>query len=531
MMQGISSLPGAQQNPGQAAPFQAVPPQQPKTPQAVTGQLESLPPQQLLAMFNNPTDATPKWAVMTAYAKAIEQQRLMQAAQGQAAMQQGQVQAQQPPVAAQIMSQRPEPEPEGQTYADGGATFGYGSFDPVTAAEMMAADQLRVDRAKRAQRIRELEEKVPFLQQAGAPQAATLLRELEALKRTEAPAATHAPQSQPPAPSAAPTAPPAAPTAPLALASRGIATGQARPAAPKVGIAAVRPQDPYADIEKEGIAGIKSLTNVLQGQGVVDPELAALRKAAYEATQGITSRRDRDRQAALEAAQKAASTPLAGDEETLLRSAAAFGGAKTFGEGLARMAGAVGEVKGERRRALEAAQKLSREEQNAIDQLNQAMLEKKVADRTGDVNRQRDAEIKVAEAQLRITELRTGLQKLRGEEANRAEQRDIEREKIAATLQAARIGAEARHAGAGVTDPRKVFDTIVDNVQKQYDMWAKSVDGVRATAAQKDAKRREMLQEQVKIATAAGVQGLGPLLAATAAPAGRVIEIDFTTIK
>lgn len=125
-MQGISTLPGAQQAPqqpqapGQAMPFQATPQQQPQTPQAMTGQLQNLPPQQLLQMFANPADKTPKWAVVTAYAKAIEQQRLMEAASGQQAMQQGQMQAQQPPVAAQVMMQQPT-----QMARHGGIMHGY----------------------------------------------------------------------------------------------------------------------------------------------------------------------------------------------------------------------------------------------------------------------------------------------------------------------------------------------------------------------------------------------------------------------
>lgn len=128
MTQGISSLPGAQQPqqpqqpqaPGQAMPFQAMPAQQPQTPMGMTGQLQNLPPQQLLQMFANPADKTPKWAVVTAYAKAIEQQRLEQLASGQQAMQQNQMQAQQPPIAAQVMMQQPT-----QMARHGGIMHGY----------------------------------------------------------------------------------------------------------------------------------------------------------------------------------------------------------------------------------------------------------------------------------------------------------------------------------------------------------------------------------------------------------------------
>ena len=124
MQQGLMSLPGAgqgqEQAPGQAAPMAALPQQQPRTPAAMTGRLEGLPPQQLMAMFTNPADTTPKWAVVTAYAKAIEQQRMMDAARGQSAMQQGQAQMGQPPVAAQVMMQPPT-----QTARHGGIMHGY----------------------------------------------------------------------------------------------------------------------------------------------------------------------------------------------------------------------------------------------------------------------------------------------------------------------------------------------------------------------------------------------------------------------
>jgi hypothetical protein len=103
-----------------------MPPSQPQTPSAVTSQLEQLPPQQLLHMFSNPTDKTPKWAVVSAYAKAVEQQRLMEAAGGQQAMQQAQAQMQQPPVAMQVMSQPlTPPAPPVQYARHGGIMHGY----------------------------------------------------------------------------------------------------------------------------------------------------------------------------------------------------------------------------------------------------------------------------------------------------------------------------------------------------------------------------------------------------------------------
>lgn len=559
MMQGITALPGAQQGPqtqqpqapGQSMPFQAMPAAQPQTPQAMTGQLQNLPPQQLLQMFANPADKTPKWAVVTAYAKAIEQQRLMDAARGQSAMQQSQMQGQQPPVAAQVMSQ---PVGIAQGFSGGGAVAFQSGAGPLGLPFSNDVGILPVSsdlnpgetREEYIERKRREAEESRVMGMSGLERLLRRFSPESKLRRalypdTAPPVASGTEnyshetrvglRSKPVPPAAAVAAAPLpapAPTQPRAnrpgtgVATAAPTTAPATPTAP--------PVDRYGEIEAEGIAGIKALQDLLRKQGETDPELARLRQAAYESAQGIASRRERERAAALEAAQKATTSPLLQNQEALLRMAASLGGAKRFGEGLSRAAGAAGEVRGEQRKALEAAQKVSREEQNAIDQLNQALAEKRVADRSGDVNRQQEANVKVAEAQLKVTDLRKGLQTQRGVEADREEQRKIAREQIAAQLQAARIGAAARTEGAA--DPRKVYDTIIDNVQKEYDQWAKTVDGVRATPEQKAAKRNELLQQQIRIASAAGVKGLEGLLAAGApAPTAATRVVDFSSIK
>lgn len=302
----------------------------------------------------------------------------------------------------------------------------------------------------------------------------------------------------------------AAPAAPAAAA----APGRAAPAAG--GIAAVAKPDKLSEIEDEYEAANKGLQALLQQQGQVDPELARLRQAAYESAQGIATRRERDRLAALETAQKATTAPLLSNQQALLEMAAAASGKKRIGEALGAAAGAAGKIRGEQGKALEAAQKMSREEQNAIDELNQALARKRVADRGEDVDRQRQAAIAVEQAKANLADKRLGVHTQRATEADRAEQRKIAREQIAAQLQAARENAAAR--AEGFADPRKVYDTIIDNVQKEYDAWAKTVEGVRSTPQQKAAKRQELLDRQVRIAAAAGVKGLEPLIAAGAVP-------------
>jgi len=431
--------------PGQAAPQQVLPQPQSITPQAMTGTLEKLPPQQLLAMYNNPQDMTPKWAVATAYAKAIEQARLMQMAQGQSAMAQSAAQGQQPPVAQQIMSQ-PIPAAQGgimQGYAGGGAVafqsggrvqhFANGS-DPFglmsDPAAYLAADTLRVETAQRNEQIRALQEQLAFLEQAGAPQAAAVRAQLERLQgkmpqavATEAASETQRLKARPTGIMGQSTAAPQPAPRPDA----------GRPAAAPV--PAPQP-DALSGIEERGRKGIAALQDVYRKQGELDPELMRLRGAAYESAQGIAQRRERDRLAALEAAQKAATAPLMDNQEALLRLAGAIGGKMRFGEALGAMAGAAGGIRGEQRKALEVAQRESRAEQNAIDQLNQALAEKRVADRSGDVDKMRAADAKVAEAQLKVTDLEMGVYKTR-------EGFDIERAKLAAEREKTQAAREA----------------------------------------------------------------------------------------
>ena len=446
MQQGLASLPPQQgMAPGQAAPQQVLPQPQSITPQAMTGTLEKLPPQQLLAMYNNPQDMTPKWAVATAYAKAIEQARLMQMAQGQSAMAQSAAQGQQPPVAQQIMSQ-PIPAAQGgimQGYAGGGAVafqsggrvqhFANGS-DPFglmsDPAAYLAADTLRVETAQRNEQIRALQEQLAFLEQAGAPQAAAVRAQLERLqgKMPQAVATEVASETQ------------RLKARPTGIMGQSTAAPQPAPR-PDAGRPAAAPvpapqPDALSGIEERGRKGIAALQDVYRKQGELDPELMRLRGAAYESAQGIAQRRERDRLAALEAAQKAATAPLMDNQEALLRLAGAIGGKMRFGEALGAMAGAAGGIRGEQRKALEVAQRESRAEQNAIDQLNQALAEKRVADRSGDVDKMRAADAKVAEAQLKVTDLEMGVYKTR-------EGFDIERAKLAAEREKTQAAREA----------------------------------------------------------------------------------------
>jgi hypothetical protein len=89
-------------------------------------------------------------------------------------------------------------------FAEGGDTMGTPSFEQQELASQAAAitDEMVAERRNKAKLIAELEKKLAFLTNAGAPQAAGVRAQLEALKGPEAPRAA------PSAPQAARQAPP-----------------------------------------------------------------------------------------------------------------------------------------------------------------------------------------------------------------------------------------------------------------------------------------------------------------------------------
>jgi hypothetical protein len=265
------------------------------------------------------------------------------------------------------------------------------------------------------------------------------------------------------------SAPAAAPRPPgVTRPGTGIAQGQNRPqnrppAAPAAalgqGLGSFVEQtgtpapDKWAEIEAGGIAGVKALQDILRKQGESDPELMKLREAAYKSSQDIAARRERDRQAMLESGQKQYD-----DITDLLIGAAGGARGKTFGDVLSGAVGGAGTARTAKRAEFQKVKEAARQEQNAIDNLNQALADKRVADRSGDVDKRREADRKVAEAELKVTDLRSGIQEKRATEADRVEQRrltargqDLQRQ---TTLEAARIGAAARESASDIAEKR-----------------------------------------------------------------------------
>lgn len=512
MMQGITTLPGAQQPqqaPGQAAPFRAMPVPQGKTPGiAQTPALSQQSTDALLAMYRNPKllEGTPYslYGVIGALSQQLKAKAAAEAAKNNAAMAAYGQQVQQPPVAeglAQQVAMRAHPT---QMARHGGIMHGYsgggavafqsggallprmsGETDEAYAKRMASMPQqpgetdMQYQRriysaASRQQDIAPLFETVPdprarmrrveqSMPAAETPAGRTYQRGIEQVLKTASRPDTGSQRMGAPAPAAAPA-----------------------PAKP----------DRLSEIEKEYEAASQGLQALLGRQGQVDPELARLRQAAYESAQGITERRERDRLAALETAQKAARAPLLENQEALLRMAASLGGAKRFGEGLSRAAGAAGEIRGEQRKALEAAQKVSREEQNAIDQLNQALAEKRVADRSGDVDRQRQAELAVAQAKMNLADKRLGVQKERGTEEDRAAQREIQRGQLRVAER--RAVAEEKQIGR---DPQDIQIMRALNIPLTPEGYKQYADIAKGYGARTEMNKARLDQRRAELAT------------------------------
>lgn len=513
--QGLASLPQAQQGPMQGGPMQGpmpgqapmqqmpgmMPQQGAPTPGAMTGSLKNMPLEQLKMLYQNPQPGSPPlWAVISALAEKQKEAQAMQAAQGQQVMAQNQQMQQQPPVAAQVMQAAEQMAPQG--YAGGGAVAFTNGGDVEIQRILKKGPYERTPEENEILRAAGVEVtrrtvpeggvsafnrllESPFLRRAFTGDAYKLSPE-ELAKRNDTGATTErifrglgGNQFVEPTPASTPTGgaiagtrqgksgiadidigPSMAPVAPPMQPARRPPTGN-KPPAMSQGLGSFVEQtgtpapDALSDIESGGIRDIKALQDVLAKQGTTDPELMKLREAAYKSSQDIAARRERDRQAMLEAGQKQYE-----DISDLIIGAAGGARGKTFGEVLSGAVGGAGAARTAKRAEFQKVKDAARQEQNAIDQLNQALADKRVADRSGDVSKIEAANRAVAEAQLKVTDLRSGIQKERALQADREEQRKIAREQMANQLKVAQVGAAAKEGAAGLAEQRLALQAM-----------------------------------------------------------------------
>jgi hypothetical protein len=504
MMQGISTLPGAaqtpqvpqapqgaEQAPGQAAPFQAMPPAQPQTPTAITGQLENMPPQQLLQMFANPADKTPKWAVVTAYAKAVEQQRLMEAASGQAAMQQAQMQAQQPPVAMQVMSQPlTPPAPPVQMARHGGIMHGYAGGGAVAFSQGGPVQRFAggSDESGLLSRLPEDSLLRILSRWGGNIDALGARMEIENELRKAYGGEGQAERARDVPPQVAfrpsqnygdaelpPQLPPSLPSRPSSGPGPRVAAPLAQRAAPESGLAGLMgPQiEPERRAAREAQQGVE---RALTGAGPTAAQtqaregLDALMKQVIGERQAEEARRLAQAQSRVaEAQQRAGRSPLE-DITYLGQMLEGMRGSKRFGEALAGAASGAGRAQTARQDALRRAEErydMSRNEIATLASLRQQLQidQARAAQErvSGDARAARDAAIKVAQSRQQLAEFEAGL-------ADKAEGRKIERERMALTASEgeanrAASAAVARIQAAARSDPASKEAAAVARVQ------------------------------------------------------------------
>lgn len=191
-MQGIQSLMPQGPVPGQA-PQQPMQGMMPKpgasTPPAQVKFLETKPSQELRAMY----DQQPSLALLTAYTKAVEREKLNASMRGQQAVQQA-VGA--PATIADSIMQQPVMAAYGgemHGYAGGGAvsfrhggdvqkfSLGADEFGVLANPEAEAMDALRVERAQKERQAKVLEDTYYSLMMQGDPRAAQVKQQLDAI--------------------------------------------------------------------------------------------------------------------------------------------------------------------------------------------------------------------------------------------------------------------------------------------------------------------------------------------------------------
>lgn len=301
--------------------------------------------------------------------------------------------------------------------------------------------------------------------------------------------------------------------------------------------------------ESELLAELRRQIAEGEAQKTLPPELVASRKGLADlrakqlaGEQAATTAFGEESKAARDAAMARANVPLMQDARGLLGLAASIDprrgrvmgslatGAEKYLGGVEAAKTAATEKYATAQEKMRGMETINRQLAVLNDEKNQALLE-----RDYERANQKQQAINVLKTQLPTLQLsREDLARKEATEANKfaEELKDKEKDRQA-RLAAAKIAA----AGSGVVknDPRKVFDTLVDNAARDFKEWETSVEGAKNASKPevKEAKRIEFLRRQVGLAKAAGVEGLDPLLAVMEgkAPAAAVDQTDPLGIR
>jgi len=355
--------------------------------------------------------------------------------------------------------------------------FGFGA-----TPEQTAADELRVQAAREAAERERIRAQYDMLKQAGAPQAAELLRQNPWLEPGQ-PAAP---------PRGAPTAPRPAPAgagAPAALpASRPLVALQ--PLTPPAGADVV----PGSAVSP--VAGRVDLAELRKTQEAL-AELAGQRGAVSPAVAAAREELDRLSRTALDPAEQQLrqleaqqQRSILSDPEALMQMLSGVRGAMTFGEALAGAGAGAAKTRAGRETRV-------RDARGALAQLRSdlalAQAKERLARVEGDERGAREAQTKQAEIKAQIAATTVDLQ-------FKQEDLEVKRRQVGAqerTARAAEASAGTRAAGAedrGEAAKRKAISDAIEAAQKAVQIPA----GVTGPARQRMIDRQvEMVAQQV----------------------------------
>ena len=537
MMQGITALPGAQQGPqaqqapGQATPFQALPAVQPKTPASEIAPYKGMDLQRLVAAFQQ-RPSGPLLGLITKKAEAEKRRQEQEQEQAMGAYaQQGPQTVKDMALANAMQVMRPtqmarhggvmhgyagggavafENGGRVQKYTPGGAveqpfyrrpagampapTPGETFFPATTgfegmslpeffealfgkAKESIGSEEENVERRNRERAAKALEERMGPLMRSYKGRPSMSEAEMQAAYEKAGLRATP------------PSVPAPAPAPAEQRASRH-ATGAPAPATQtSTGLGAliaeqfkrISSENPeIVRIGREAQKSAEDTAAMLQRMQGLSPEEAAARAQYYKTIEGAYE----PQRKSLEAAQAATGEGLLQSPEALARLASAFGGAKRVGQGLSAAAGAAGEVLGERRKR---AEQLEERYQTLSSQLAITTAQAKRADVEGDEKRKR--ELMLQAQGLKDKQLATGLELLKTSQGMRAQ--DV-------SGLASLMGTQAQMMQAGKPTAQEFLYNLYRKDPKAFEGFLTAQQGPKSEAAERTAMLRALVTEAVK---------------------------------
>lgn len=499
-------------------------PQQGAGPQSFVGALEGMPIERLLQEFNNPASQFPKYAVLSAMQKQQEQQRLEQAAQGQAAIQQNAMAG--PPVAqgilagAQQMAMQDAMQNDMQSYNTGGIvafnpggpTVGFGGQDYEDARRFgidLSPYDSAEQRAAKLDRLREMR----TLSQRDTPS-----KDQQTLSPYDMQREIKLLSSRAPAPGG---------IAGLSRAAGGAKAPSMDPNDPGRGTPGFKESMDELRAAKEAYGEqLKKSADVTEEEkGIRQAIIDQMRTASEAKKQFIESASDRAKQD-YERRLGAATRPIHEDPESLL---ALVGGLSTKrGEVFKSLgAGAAAQI-GAKRKSREEAEKMYGEAQDKLETLKDAQRnlaisidQQRLAYASGDRKAINEANEKVAQAQIAFIEAKTKFGQ---------KEEEIKSDRIKAQA-AARAAAAKEGASFGNIREQQLYLKSLRDQARSLEQELKSYPLPTKERKAEISAELKQVNAQMSMLTKSLAESLGmPVETASQTTGGANPVIDFTKI-